>query len=141
VLPAGEIPPNPSELLGSDAMKRLVGSLVDAYDFVIIDSPPVGPVIDPVLLNRLVGGMLLVVTAGQTTKRDLASALRALQTVGSDIAGVALNQVEGGNTYYAYGVREGYGQNKAYAKKQRSRQVRGARRAAGQAASETPTGH
>lgn len=142
VLPAGEIPPNPSELLASDAMKRLVGSLVDAYDFVIIDSPPVGPVIDPVLLNRLVGGMLLVVTAGQTTKRDLTSALRALQTVGSDIAGFALNQVEGGSTYYAYGVREGYGQNKAYAKRQRSRLVRGARRAAGQAApSETPTGH
>jgi len=140
VLPAGEIPPNPSELLGSDAMKRLVGSLVDAYDFVIIDSPPVGPVIDPVLLNRLAGGMLLVVTAGQTSKRDLTNALRALETVGSDIAGFALNQVEGGSSYYAYGVREGYGHNQAYGRKQRSRPVRSGRRAAGQAATGTPTG-
>ena len=121
VLPAGEIPPNPSELLGSDAMKRLFTGLLDAYDFVIVDSPPVVPVVDPVLINRLVGGMVMVVTIGQTRKRDLSAALRSLETVHDDVAGFALNQVEGGGNYYSYGGHGSYGQCQSASGKSSSR--------------------
>ena len=65
VLPAGQVPPNPSELLGSAPMEALLSSLVDEYDFVLIDSPPVVPVIDAVVIERLTaatrnGGRLAV---------------------------------------------------------------------------------
>lgn len=107
VLAAGAQPPNPSELLGSDATARLFERLLAAYDFVIVDSPPIVPVIDPVLINRLVGGLLLVVSVGATKKRDLAHALRSLATVDADVSGFALNLVDTGNAYYTYGEREG----------------------------------
>lgn len=105
VLAAGAIPPNPSELLGSEATARLFRKLLAHYDFVIVDSPPIVPVIDPVLINRLVGGLLLVVSVGSTRKRDLAHALRSLATVDADVSGFALNLVDGGGSYYAYGER------------------------------------
>lgn len=103
VLASGTRPPNPSELLGSEAMRRLLGSLLAQYDYVIVDSPPVGPVIDPVLISRLVGGLLLVVSNGQTGKRELAAALRQLATVKVEVSGFALNLVDGGSGYYRYG--------------------------------------
>lgn len=118
VLTAGEIPPNPSELLGAEATQRLFAGLLDAYDFVIVDSPPVLPVIDPVLINRLVGGMLMVVTVGQTHKRDLSAALKSLETVNSEVAGFALNQIEGGGSYYSYGASDQrYGRSQRSSKK------------------------
>ena len=91
---------------------------MDAYDFVIVDSPPVLPVIDPVLINRLVGGMLMVVTVGQTHKRDLSAALKSLETVSSEVAGFALNQIEGGGSYYSYGAADQrYGRSQRASKK------------------------
>lgn len=107
VLPAGSLPPNPSELIGSPAMEALFEDLRDQYDFVIVDAPPVNPVTDPVLLNRLVGGMLLVVRVDQSGKRELAQALRSLATVDAAVAGFALNAMpdespKGYGHYYAY---------------------------------------
>ena len=124
VLPAGETPPNPSELLDSDATRNLFEGLLAAYDFVIVDSPPIGPVIDPVLINRLVGGMLMVVTSGQTTKRDLTAALRSLETVHESVSGFALNQVEGGGSYYAYGSKEAYAAGRSTGKRRNSGSAR-----------------
>lgn len=115
VLPAGEIPPNPSELLGSTAMKVLFEEFLRGYDFVLVDSPPILPVIDPVLINRLVGGMLVVACVNRTKKRDLAHALKHLKTVDIEPAGIALNMVLGGDgygrygSYYAYGTSGGKG--------------------------------
>ncbi len=108
VLPSGAIPPNPSELLGSTAMAALFEELLAAYDYVLVDSPPVLPVIDPVLIDRLVGGMLVVVGVNCTLKRDLAQAVRQLQTVDATVAGFALNRVPNDDagrygSYYAYG--------------------------------------
>jgi capsular exopolysaccharide synthesis family protein len=93
VLTAGAIPPNPSELLGSEPMRELFDKLANEFDFILIDSPPVVPVVDAVLLDRLAGGTLLVVASHRTKKRDLASAVRQLDTVGAKLAGVALNFV------------------------------------------------
>lgn len=119
VLPAGEIPPNPSELLGSAAMEALFEEFLAAFDFVIVDSPPVLPVIDPVLINRLVGGMLLVVTVNRTKKRDVAHALKNLATVDIKPAGFALNMVPGGNGYGKYGSYYVYGRDSKKGKKGR----------------------
>ncbi len=93
VLTAGAIPPNPSELLGSEPMRELFDKLANEFDFILIDSPPVVPVVDAVLLDRLAGGTLLVIASHRTKKRDLASAVRQLETVGATLAGLALNFV------------------------------------------------
>ena len=77
VLPAGQIPPNPSEILGSEPMETLFDHLTKEFDYVLVDSPPVLPVIDAVVINKLVGGLLFVVAADRTRKRDLSSALKA----------------------------------------------------------------
>lgn len=111
VLPAGEIPPNPSELLGSAPMKRLFEEFLDTYDFVIVDSPPIVPVVDPVLISRLVGGMLMVVSVDRSLKRDVAAALKQLKTVEVQVSGFALNLLHGGDAYGRYGYYV-YGQAK-----------------------------
>ena len=120
VLPAGEKPPNPSELLGSTAMEVLFNEFLRVFDFVIVDSPPVLPVIDPVLLNRLVGGMLLVASVNRTKKKDLAHALKNLKTVDIEPAGFALNMVAGGDGYGKYGYYYAYGGDSKGKKKPRS---------------------
>ncbi|QMU97421.1 polysaccharide biosynthesis tyrosine autokinase [Microbacterium esteraromaticum] len=74
VMPAGTIPPNPAELLGSGAMERLLDDLRAAFDVVILDAPPVLPVTDAAVLTRLATGVLLVAAAESTTLDDLASA-------------------------------------------------------------------
>lgn len=93
VLPAGQIPPNPSELLGSEAMEEVFAKLLHEYDFILLDSPPVIPVIDPVVLDKYTGGMLMVLAADRTRKRDLAAALKALETVQVKVSGFALNML------------------------------------------------
>ena len=93
VLTAGAIPPNPSELLGSEPMRELFDKLAHEFDFILIDSPPVVPVVDAVLLDRLTGGTLMVVASHKTKKRDLASAVKQLDTVGAKLVGFALNFV------------------------------------------------
>jgi succinoglycan biosynthesis transport protein ExoP len=104
VLPAGQIPPNPSEILGSEPMETLFDHLTKEFDYLLVDSPPVLPVIDAVVINKLVGGLLFVVAVDRTRKRDLQSALKSLSTVGVNAAGFALNMVATGSSDpYRYG--------------------------------------
>lgn len=104
VLPSGQVPPNPSELLGSAPMEALITRFVAEYDFVLIDSPPVVPVIDAVVIERLTGGLLMVVGVDRTRKKDLATALRQLDTVGARVSGFARNFVAGkAGSEYRYG--------------------------------------
>ncbi|GAA6527719.1 polysaccharide biosynthesis tyrosine autokinase [Intrasporangium sp. DVR] len=113
VLPAGQIPPNPSELLGSEAMSQLFQKLAQEFDYILIDSPPINPVIDAVLLNQLTHGLIMVVASERTRRRELESALRSLQTVEVPVAGFALNLATGANSAtYRYGTY-GYGQTAA----------------------------
>jgi succinoglycan biosynthesis transport protein ExoP len=93
VLAAGQIPPNPSELLGSEPMRELFDKLTHEFAFILVDSPPVVPVVDAVLLDQLTGGMLMVVASNRTKKRDMASALKQIVTVEAKLAGFALNFV------------------------------------------------
>ncbi|HET7277777.1 MAG TPA: polysaccharide biosynthesis tyrosine autokinase [Dermatophilaceae bacterium] len=127
VLAAGQIPPNPSELLGSEPMEELFVKLRHDYDFILIDSPPVVPVIDAVIVDRLTGGLLMVVAVDRTKKRDLSSALKSLDTVGVKVSGFTLNMtpVKSSQKY-----RYGYHRYEAEAARSRASRRRSRRAAA-----------
>jgi len=104
VLPTGQIPPNPSELLGSHAMATLLGQLTQQYDVVLIDSAPLLPVADTVILSKIAGGTLMVVGTDRIHKDELRSALEALDAVDAHVLGLVLNKVEAREMgYYGYG--------------------------------------
>lgn len=125
VLAAGQIPPNPSELLGSEPMEELFVKLRHDYDFILIDSPPVVPVIDAVIVDRLTGGMLMVVAVDRTKKRDLSSALKSLDTIGVKVSGFTLNM-----TPVKSSQKYRYGYHRYEAEAARSRTSRRRRRRA-----------
>lgn len=103
VLTAGEVPPNPSELLGSSKMHELFESLSDHYDFILVDAPPVLPVTDAMVIEKLTGGMLMVVASGETRKRHVAEALRVLGNTETQIAGFVLTKAPAQPAaYYSY---------------------------------------
>lgn len=103
VLASGQIPPNPSELLGSQAMQHLILGLEKAFDTVVIDAPPLLPVTDAAVLSQHVGGVVLVVGVGKTKLQDLEKSLSALQMVGTNLLGVVLNRLPAkGPDAYAY---------------------------------------
>ncbi|WP_314452510.1 polysaccharide biosynthesis tyrosine autokinase [uncultured Microbacterium sp.] len=110
VLPAGKIPPNPSELLGSHKMGSFLSALEEDFDVVLCDAPPLLPVTDAAILARLTSGAIMVVSAGRATKHQLAGSTEALNTVGAKLAGFVMSMVptRGPDSYYsAYGY--GYG--------------------------------
>lgn len=112
VLPAGKIPPNPSELLGSQQMHTLLDVLERDFDVVLCDAPPLLPVTDAAILAKSTSGAILAVASGRTTRHQLSAAVDALHTVGAKVAGVVLTMVptRGPDAYYGqYGAGYGYG--------------------------------
>lgn len=105
ILPSGRIPPNPSELLGSGAMEKLLDELTLRYDVVLLDSPPLLPVTDAAVLTKLAGGALVVAGANRVHRPQLQETMNALVTAGAYVHGVVLNrmarQETGAYTYYA----------------------------------------
>ncbi len=103
VVTSGQIPPNPTELLGSKRMQKLIQALRDQSDMIILDSPPCLPLADAAVLARHVDGVLLVVDAGATRRDSAAKAKEALERAGGRVLGVALNRVSArGSGYYYY---------------------------------------
>ncbi|MCB0329192.1 MAG: polysaccharide biosynthesis tyrosine autokinase [Bdellovibrionales bacterium] len=102
IIPAGSIPPNPAELIGSLEMKRILEQLREQYDFVIIDSPPILPVTDSVVLSRYVDGAVLVVKGGATPRRLVRDAVGRLKAVGTRVLGTILNDVDFQGADYHY---------------------------------------
>jgi capsular exopolysaccharide synthesis family protein len=113
VMPAGPVPPNPSELLASRRSERLLQLLTDQFDMVLIDSPPVLPVTDAAVLAGVADATLLVIAAGTTTKKQARRAVEILQRVDAAPLGVIVNRIphRGGNFYYGYGYGYRYGRN------------------------------
>ncbi len=118
VLLCGEVPPNPAELLDSPAMRRLLGELRERFDVILIDSPPVLPVTDPVILARIVDGVLLVARCLSTSKAELQRSISSLRQGDTNLLGVVLNEVDPRSEssgyrvgYYAYGQREAPGES------------------------------
>jgi succinoglycan biosynthesis transport protein ExoP len=91
ILPSGPVPSNPSELLGTSRMAEMLASLQSYADLVIIDSPPLLPVTDALVLSNRVDGVLLVVSAGQTRRRHLGRAVELLRHAEAPVLGAVLN--------------------------------------------------
>lgn len=103
VLTSGQIPPNPSELLGSSVMGHLLQRLEQAFDSVVIDAPPLLPVTDAAVLSQHVSGVVVVVGSQKLKQHDLEKSLNALKMVGSNILGIVLNRLPAkGPDAYAY---------------------------------------
>jgi len=109
VLPSGQFPPNPSELLGSPAMRGVLDDLRAAYDVVIFDSPPLLAVTDAAVLATIVDGTILVVRTNTTQREAARRALGQLRSVHGRVLGAVLNDIDtragagyGGYGYYYY---------------------------------------
>jgi polysaccharide biosynthesis transport protein len=104
LLSSGPVPPNPAELISSAKMRDLIRFVGERYDHVLIDSPPMVNVTDPLILSTLVDGVVLVVEGGKTTRNIVRRARIELATVGARVFGVLLNNVnlkrEGYDDYY-----------------------------------------
>ena len=112
VLPAGRIPPNPAELLGSPRFKEFVGSLKAHFDWIIIDTPPVMAVTDAVLVAHHATGVVFVVGAEMTSRHAAKRALDQLEQVHAKFVGAVLNRVdlEHNGYYYSQYYRREYTQ-------------------------------
>jgi capsular exopolysaccharide synthesis family protein len=105
ILPSGAAPPNPSELISSDKMKQLLRSLAERFEYVIIDSPPVATFTDPMILSKLVDGVILVVKSGQSKGELVRRVCQDFSSVGAKVLGVTLNSFnmrKEGYGYYQY---------------------------------------
>lgn len=103
VLPSGAVPPNPGQLLGSDAMKTLMQRLLQDYDFIVVDSPPLLPATDALGLSHLTDGAIVVARYKSTTRQQLATTLGSLEAVNARILGIVLNQVRERRAEVYYG--------------------------------------
>lgn len=112
VLPSGKIPPNPSELLGSQAMDELLEVAGEYFDYVIIDSPPILLVTDAAVIGKRTNGVLLVAAAASTRKQSLVGAVNSLITAGCRLRGVVMTMLPAkgpdSNAYGAYGAYGAY---------------------------------
>ncbi|HVF38381.1 MAG TPA: polysaccharide biosynthesis tyrosine autokinase [Gemmatimonadaceae bacterium] len=106
VIPSGQLPPNPAELLGSEAMRRTLTQLMEGYDLVVIDTPPLLAASDAAILATLVDGVILVLRAGQTESAAAIQSMQQLNAVGARVVGAVLNdpdmQVPRYGAYYRY---------------------------------------
>lgn len=103
VILSGDVPPNPSELLGSDRMRRILSTLREKYDFIILDSPPVNMVTDAVVLAPMSDGVLFLVRANHSERGAVIHAVEQLEYAKVKILGFVLNGVDMEKTHYGYG--------------------------------------
>ena len=101
ILPAGPLPPNPAELLGSTAMSALLEKLSESYDVLILDTPPLLAASDAAIVSRIVDGVIVVVRAGRTERYAVQTAVQQLSTVGARVLGTVLNDPDAEVPKYA----------------------------------------
>jgi capsular exopolysaccharide synthesis family protein len=101
VAPAGLLPPNPAELLSSGRFAALLNQARQLFDYVLIDSPPVASVSDPLIIATQTDAVLLVLDSQKTHKNVLSKTVRSMNAVGANILGTVVNNVkETRRTYY-----------------------------------------
>ena len=100
VVPCGPIPPNPSELLASRKMEKLLKMLSEYFDCIIIDLPPVNIVSDAVAISKYLTGMILVVRQNYTEKDEFENCKRQLNLSNVNVLGLVMNGVNNGSSYY-----------------------------------------
>lgn len=103
IMPSGEIPPNPSELLGSNRMESILTGLKEKFDYIIIDLPPVNLVSDAVSISDFITGMIVVIREDYTEKKDLEHCFRQLKLSNVNVLGCVMNESKGeGGSYSKY---------------------------------------
>lgn len=114
VILSGDIPPNPSELLGSARMSALLAQLREKYDYILLDTPPVNMVTDAVVLAPKSDGVLFVVRAGRSERGPIAHAVEQLGYAQAKILGFVLDDVTTSSGSYGYGKYKRYGYGRSY---------------------------
>ena len=121
ILPSGTLPPNPSELLGSVAMKKCIADLKERFDIILFDSPPVLAVTDAVVLSSEADGVVVVIKEGQTNREAVTRCIDILKKIPNRVLGAVLNgiHVSGfhGYGYYYYYHYNYYGKDQKEKKK------------------------
>ncbi len=119
IITSGDLPPNPSELLGSNRMGKLLTTLKELFDYILIDLPPVNLVSDALAISKYLSGMILVIREGNTEKAELDSCVRQLNLSNAKILGCVMNETKNGKGYYSrykykryYKYYNTYGSNK-----------------------------
>ena len=109
VLASGPLPPNPSELLGSQGMQELLRSLESHADIVLIDAPPLLPVTDAAVLGTLTSGVVMLIRSNATKREQVTRAVATVNAVGATLLGGVLNMVPArGPDSYSYGYGYSY---------------------------------
>ena len=115
VLLSGDVPPNPSELLNSPRMNRLLEMLRSKFDYIVIDLPPVGAVSDAQTISKLVDGMLIVIRENHTSSYVLNECITQLNLTNSKIFGFVINgSLAGASKSSSYGKYGSYNSNYSY---------------------------
>ena len=118
ILPAGDIPPNPSELLGSERMQALLDRYREVFDYILLDLPPVNIVVDALVISKWTDGLIVVVRQNYSDKRSLDSCMYQIQKLEAKLLGFVMTDANIGassyKSYGKYGKRYGYGYDKDY---------------------------
>ena len=110
VIFAGAFPPNPSELLGGEKFRALLEAAQKTFDMIIVDTPPVGSVIDAAVVSRVCDGVVLVLRDGAVSRRFAQRVKEQLDAAGAKILGCVLNDIKfSGNRYYSRYYGKHYG--------------------------------
>lgn len=117
VMACGTEAPNPAELLGSEAFARFIMAMLDKFDTIIVDTPPVNVVTDAAVIGSVCDGVLLIAEAGRTDRSVLASAVNELKSARGSVLGIVLNRAGGGVRYGRYGKYGGYYNSRVYYRK------------------------
>lgn len=111
IVPSGKVPPNPTSLLQNANFNKLIETVRSWYDYVIIDSPPIGLVIDAAIIAQKCDATILVTEAGAIKRRFVLKAKDQMVQSGAQFLGIILNKVDGSNdSYGSYGAYGQYGQ-------------------------------
>lgn len=119
VLPTGVFPSNPTELLGNARMEVLITGLKKVFDYVIIDTPPLGSVIDAAVVSKYCDATMLVLASNTTSKKEAKKVIAQLKTANQNFLGIVLNKVEMKGSGYYY-KRYGYGYGSYYGRKKQN---------------------
>ena len=112
IIPGGDVPQNPSELLNSKRMATLLQTLSTAYEYIVIDLPPIGAVVDAVSVGREIDGMLVVLRENTCPRGLLADCMQQLEYAGVEVLGFVVNgALEGSGKKYQYNSKYGYYNN------------------------------
>lgn len=122
VIPAGQVPPNPTSLLQNANFNHMIETVRNLYDYVIIDTPPIGLVIDAAVIAQKADASILVTEAGAIKKRFIQKAKEQMEQSGTQFLGIILNKVN--NTVDSYGAYGAYGSYGEYGKKKEKRKKR-----------------